>query len=210
MEKYLLYVLISSITIASPGPGVLLTLTNSLNYSFRGALPGIAGVSIGMLAVASIAASALGAIVASSIYMLNGIKLAGALYLIWLAVKLIRSKPSFSANPDALADKRLASSRFRQGFLVSFLNPKPIVFFMALFPQFIDANHQFIPQFLLFSSTFCILCFLIHCIYGRFAEAAKIKLSSGSTFSRMNKTGGCIFMLFAAGLIYSAATALTL
>jgi threonine/homoserine/homoserine lactone efflux protein len=97
-----------------------------------------------------------------------------------------------------------ASQRFRQGLLVSLFNPKPIVFFMALFPQFIHPQQPFIPQFSVLSITFCILVVVIHSLYGLFAHSVKTKMSSGNAFVKLNKTGGIVFVCFAVGLIVSA------
>ncbi|MDM6772110.1 LysE family transporter [Klebsiella michiganensis] len=109
-------------------------------------------------------------------------------------------------QPLSSADSTMpsASQRFRQGVLVSLFNPKPIVFFMALFPQFIHPQQPFIPQFSVLSITFCILVVVIHSLYGLFAHSVKTKMSSGNAFVKLNKTGGIVFVCFAVGLIVSA------
>ncbi len=110
-------------------------------------------------------------------------------------------------NNAATAGSDVAPSTgksFRQGMLVSLLNPKAIVFFMALFPQFINPQQPFAPQFSILSAIFCLLVIVIHSLYGFFAHSVKMKMSSGHLFSKLNKTGGVVFMCFAAGLIISA------
>ncbi|WP_057084280.1 LysE family translocator [Dickeya solani] len=204
MSQIYLYILIASLTIASPGPGVLLTLTNTLNYNLRSAFAGILGIAAGMGVISIIAASSLGIIITTSQFALVAVKVIGATYLIYLGVKLFRSTPKqvSEANPieETLPSK---VSRFRQGFFVSLFNPKPIVFFMALFPQFIRADKPFFWQFCLLSITFCALVILIHFIYGISAKTVKNKLATGKAFLYLNKVGGTVFMCFAIGLLTS-------
>ncbi|HCI6751290.1 TPA: LysE family translocator [Klebsiella quasipneumoniae subsp. quasipneumoniae] len=207
MQQIAFYILIASLTIASPGPGVLLTLTNTLNYNLRNAMAGIIGVATGMGVISIVAASSVGVIITTSQLALLIVKVAGAAYLIYLGIKLFRSVPRvLNNNPDTMETVGLPSAgqRFRQGLLVSLLNPKPIVFFMALFPQFIDPQQPFVPQFSILSGIFCFLVVVIHSLYGLFAHSVKMKMSSGNIFRKLNKTGGVVFMCFAAGLIVSA------
>ncbi|MCA1177578.1 MULTISPECIES: LysE family translocator [unclassified Pantoea] len=208
MSQIYLYILISILTIASPGPGVLLTLMNTLNYSLRSALAGIIGVAVGMGVISIIAASSLGVIITTSQFALIVVKIVGAAYLAYLGVKLFRSTPKKMRESGSEGSLILPSksSRFRQGFFVSLLNPKPIVFFMALFPQFINAEKPFISQFCIFSMIFCVLVVIIHFIYGASASSVKKKLATGKAFSYLNKTGGSVFMVFAIGLIGSVIT----
>ncbi|QFI19808.1 LysE family translocator (plasmid) [Klebsiella aerogenes] len=207
MQQIAFYILIASLTIASPGPGVLLTLTNTLNYNLRNAMAGIIGVAAGMGVISVVAASSVGVIITTSQLALLVVKVAGAAYLIYLGIKLFRSVPRVLSNnpgtPEAFVLPS-AGQRFRQGLLVSLLNPKPIVFFMALFPQFINPQQPFVPQFSLLSGLFCLLVIVIHSLYGFFAHSVKTKMSSGNLFRQLNKTGGVVFMCFAAGLIISA------
>lgn len=207
MQQIAFYMLIASLTIATPGPGVLFTLTNTLNYSLRHAMAGIIGVAAGMGVIASVAASSVGAIITTSQLALLAVKVTGAAYLIYLGSKLFRSVPPVLNNRAVTAGTDvvpLASQRFRQGLLVSLLNPKPIVFFMALFPQFIHPQQPFVAQFSILAGIFCLLVIAIHSLYGLFAHAVKMKMSAGNLFSKLNKTGGIVFMCFAAGLIISA------
>jgi threonine/homoserine/homoserine lactone efflux protein len=93
MQQIAFYMLIASLTIATPGPGVLFTLTNTLNYSLRHAMAGIIGVAAGMGVIAIVAASSVGAIITTSQLALLAVKVTGAAYLIYLGSKLFRSVP---------------------------------------------------------------------------------------------------------------------
>lgn len=206
MPQLYLYILLSSLTIASPGPGVLLTITNTLNFNLKNAFSGIVGVAAGMGVISVIAASSIGVIIISSSFSLIFVKIIGASYLAYLGVKLFKSAPKVFDENRMVNINEMPSTiaRFRQGFLLSLLNPKPIVFFMALFPQFIDNTESYVFQFLILSLTFCLLVIVIHCLYGVFASTIKSKMSSDHLFSVLNKVGGVIFMIFSAGLFSSS------
>lgn len=206
MPQLYLYILLSSLTIASPGPGVLLTITNTLNYNLKNAIAGILGIAVGMGAISVVAASSVGVLIVSSSYSLIIVKVAGASYLAYLGVKLYKSVPKIINKNRMVNTNEMPSTiaRFRQGFLLSLLNPKPIVFFMALFPQFITHNEPYVFQFIVLSLTFCLLVIVIHCVYGVFASAIKREMSSHRLFSAINKVGGVIFMFFSAGLFISS------
>lgn len=159
MENFYLYMFIASMTIMTPGPGVLLTLTNTLNFDLVKAIPGILGVSAGMAIISVIAASSVGMIIASSNLAMTIVKILGAMYLSYLAYKLFNStsvKTLSRSDDHAVIECPSTISRFREGLMISLLNPKPIVFFMSLFPQFINPEKSFAPQFVALSVVFCI------------------------------------------------------
>lgn len=206
MQNIYLYILIASLTIASPGPGIILTLSNTLHYSLKKSFFGILGISSGMGVIAVIAASSIGIIITSSPIALVIVKIIGAVYLVYLGVKLFRSIPQ-NINSDIASITEVSPGffhRFREGFFVSLFNPKPIVFFMALFPQFIDLNKPVVIQFWTLGITFCILVIIIHLVYALCAQLIKHKVKSGKVFIILNKVGGSIFIFFAMGLISSA------
>ena len=205
MEQLSLFVLIAGLTIASPGPGVFLTLSNALNFNFRSAFAGIIGIASGMGVISIIAATSLGIIITTSQALLSIIKIVGAIYLAYLGYKLLKAPPRKMSDDNCDAEDNPSSFLlFRQGFVVSLFNPKPIVFFMALFPQFINKNEPFTHQFVLLSSVFFALVVTIHCIYGSSASKLKKKFSHGKIFNYLNKIGGSVFMIFAITLLASS------
>lgn len=97
MDAFALYLLLCGI--ASPGPALLLTVNNAVQLRLRGALPGILGMVLGILLVAILASTALGALVSSSPRALQGLRLVGALYLGWLGLNRLRSPASLPRQP---------------------------------------------------------------------------------------------------------------
>lgn len=205
MEHVYIFVLIASLTIASPGPGVFLTLSNALNYDFKSAFFGIIGVALGMGVISIIAATSLGVIITTSQALLGLIKIIGAIYLAYLGYKLLRAPSKrISEIGSYTVRSPSASLLFRQGFFVSLFNPKPIVFFMALFPQFINKSEPFTYQFVFLLSIFFILLVAIHSFYGASVSKLKKKLSDGKAFGYLNRVGGSVFIIFSITLLVSS------
>ena len=200
MNSYFIYLIIAGSTIASPGPGVVMTLTNSLKYGLSESIPGILGVSAGMFCVSAIVGSGLGILLESSAVAYLIVKIAGALYLLYLGVKLIknRDKEIVINAGDATLNK---THSFFHGLGITVINPKPILFFIALFPQFIIGDQPYFGQFLLLSMTFCFLIIVIHVGYGLFAGLIKNHAGNYNYFKYVNSFGGAAYILFGLSLL---------
>jgi len=206
MEQYLLYFIIVAVTVASPGPGVLLTLSNAIRHGVKPALSGVVGIALGILIIAIISASSLGVLLATSALAFTVLKFIGAAYLIYLGIKLWRSPAlTFDNNSDGndSSEKMQYGLRFKEGFLVSLLNPKPIFFFMSLFPQFINHQQSYLLQFTYLTLTFCALILVVHTIYALAANSIKGWLSSPGGSKTVNRIGGSVFVIFGFGLASS-------
>lgn len=199
LEVWTLYVATVLALMSTPGPSQLLMLSNSGAHGFRRALSTAAG-DLSANALQMLAAGlGLAAIIAASGAALAAIKWAGVAYLIWLGVRMI-----WHAKPD---DPGLNVARpqvplrnlWMQGFLTSAANPKAVVFFAALFPQFISAESMFWPQFLILSATYIVLDGLFLSAYGFSASwiAARFK---GAARVWIERVGGG-FMIGAAVLL---------
>jgi len=199
MENYWLFVLVAILTVASPGPGVVLTLTNTLRFGVKYAVGGILGIAAGTFIVAGISATSLGVLLATSAIAFSVVKFVGAAYLIYLGIKLWRSAP-----PELhLAQGENCKSRlqFLAGLLLQLTNPKAVFFFLSVFPQFIDfSTSQFNYQFFLLVVTYSSLVIMIHFAYACLAKKARTWLCSKSGGRRINRIGGGTFMCFGLGL----------
>lgn len=202
MENYLLYIAFAVATILLPGPAVMLTISNSIQRGLSKSLAGILGIALVILLVAFVSATSLGIVLASSAFAFNAIKIAGAVYLIYLGIKMLLNKATNEATIKKQESSHLKC--FIEGFLVSLSNPKAVVFFMSVFPQFIDLSKEYTPQFILLAATFSFLVVVIHSAYAVFASFARSKLSSKKSNSILNKISGGIFVSFGVGLAASS------
>jgi len=132
------FLLASLVLAVTPGPGVLYIVTRSLVQGRRSGLTSVAGVALGNLGNALAASTGLAALFAVSSLAFAVVKYAGALYLVYLGVQMLRLPPAeLSAPvPPAASLGRI----FRDGFVVALLNPKTAVFFAAFLPQFLSPN----------------------------------------------------------------------
>ena len=194
MQLYLLFMLMATLTILSPGPGVLKSVTNSLNYGFKRAFIGVIGLSTGTFCVAVLSATSLGALLAASDTAFTVIKYFGAAYLIYMGIKLWRA-PAFEfkdAAKEAISNKKL----FAECFIFQLSNPKALVFFLSVFPQFIEHDRSYLGQFTVLVLTFCLLLVLVHSVYALFAHKAKSWFTSAHGGRWANRVGGTAFIGF--------------
>jgi threonine/homoserine/homoserine lactone efflux protein len=147
----LAYALASFVLIVIPGPSVLFVVGRGLAYGRRTALATVVGGVAGNYTVAIAVAFGLGAVVQRSVVVFTVVKLIGAGYLIWLGVKAIRGRRSLADAFVAAAAPRAGRSAVREGFLVGVTNPKALILFGAVLPQFVDraAGHVQIQMLLL-------------------------------------------------------------
>jgi threonine/homoserine/homoserine lactone efflux protein len=137
----------------TPGPAVVYILTRTLSQGRASGLASVLGVALGNLGNAVGAAVGLAALFAVSSLAFTVVKWAGAAYLIYLGLRLLRSKDDASTNSVQLP--RLAFDKvFRDGFVVALLNPKTALFFAAFLPQFMSPHANHLAQSLLLGSVF--------------------------------------------------------
>jgi homoserine/homoserine lactone efflux protein len=159
LSAYLLYVAAVLLLTVTPGPTMLMTLTNSVNHGPWRALTSLSGALLANFVIMALSALGLGALLAASEVAFTTLKLVGAAYLIWLGVRTFRSGGSALNLGNGQGAR--GHSLFMQGVLVAASNPKSLLFFTAFFPQFIDPSAPFMPQFLLLSFTFVIGDFVL-------------------------------------------------
>jgi len=184
LETYLLYLGVVAVFFATPpDTSQLLIISNSLRHGLRRTMATVAGDLSANILQMTAAAFGLTALVATSANALSVVKWLGVAYLLWIGVQLILSKPR-EAGPVAAKSGHL----FRQGFLTSAANPYAVVFFGALFPQFIDASLPVLPQLLILGVTYLIVDGVILVIWGWAAlrTLGRIKALGGIWINRIS------------------------
>ena len=161
LQAYLAFVAACIALALLPGPVVTLLIANGLRHGTRAALINCAGAQTGLAIVIGIVAVGLTSLMATMGYWFDWVRFAGAAYLIWLGVKLIRS-PVEGVNTDEPPPPPRGGF-FLQGFLVLLSNPKVLVFFGAFIPQFMDMEKDHLPQVALLGITFMVIARLDRC-----------------------------------------------
>ncbi len=188
------FALTCCLVLVIPGPTILTVISYSVSHGNRASLPLIAAVALGDSTALALSLAGLGAIIATSAWLFTAIKLLGGLYLIYLGIKLLL------AGTAPLPDGNNASfdSRGRLFFntwLVTALNPKGIIFFVAFLPQFVNPAAATIPQLWVLAVTFVVLAILNAALYAFFARGARRLLMSPRAQRRFNLGGGSLLVI---------------
>lgn len=176
-----------------------------VSYALRGgrktANYTVPGVVLGDFVAMSISLAGAGAVLATSATLFTAMKLAGAAYLCWLGIKLWRAKPELD---EASRPKLNETGRkmFLSCFIVTALNPKGIVFFVAFVPQFVDTSLPAFPQFALLQATFLALAAVNVAIWAVLAGQLGQQIRRPAVLKTINRLGGSL--LIAAGMMTAA------
>ena len=199
LQIYLAFVAACIALALLPGPVVTLLIANGLRHGTRAALINIAGVQTGLMIMIGVVAVGLTSLMATMGYWFDWIRLAGAAYLVWLGIKLIRV-PVEGIGGEEAPPPPPRGGFFLQGFLVLISNPKLLIFFGAFLPQFMDMNRaDHAAQATVLGVTFMVIAGLTDGIYALLAGRARKLFSARRTrlVSRISGTfmiGGGIWL----------------
>src|ERR1700743_2609114 len=170
LQVYLAFVPACIALALLPGPMVTLVIANGLRHGTRAALINIAGAQLGLAIVIGVVAIGLTSLMATMGYWFDWVRFAGAAYLVWLGIKLIRD-PVQGGEAEAPPPPR--GGFFLPGFLVPLSNPKLLVFFGAFIPQFVDMERDHFPQVAILGVTFMVVAGLTDGIYALLEGASR-------------------------------------
>jgi threonine/homoserine/homoserine lactone efflux protein len=188
LQVYLAFVAACIALALLPGPIVTLLIANGLRYGTRAALTNILGVQAGMVIVIGILAVGLTSLMATMGYWFDWVRFAGAAYLVWLGIKLIRA-PAKGVEIGAPPPPPRGGF-FLQGFVVALSNPKLLVFFGAFIPQFMDLSKDHLSQVLVLGITFMVVAGLTDMIYALLAGRVRTIFSAQRTQLVSRISGG--------------------
>jgi threonine/homoserine/homoserine lactone efflux protein len=177
------YIVLAAALAFSPGPDVMFVVANGMRHKAKGAIVSALGIGAGSLLHAIAAAVGVSAVIAASPLAFDVMRIAGALYLAWLGLQAIRAfvrNSGSDQSPQQVTDV-FAWQVFLRGFLTNLLNPKVVVFYLALLPQFVNVElgHVGLQVFLLGC---------IHNIIG-LSFLVAVGLASGSASAWIARTG---------------------
>lgn len=178
VEMWLAFTAASLALLVIPGPTVTLVLATGLYRGRAAAMRMVPGVMLGDLVAMVLSLAGLGALLAASASLFSVAKALGAAYLVWLGVRMWRE----AARGDLPAAPAARRAPGAEAFLVTVLNPKSILFFVAFMPQFVSPDAPVLPQLVLMGTTFVLLAGLNAAAYallaGRFARHVTGRLRS--------------------------------
>lgn len=197
IQLWLAFVAASALLLVIPGPTILTVISYSMAHGRRANVPLVAAVALGDSTALVFSLLGLGALLSASAFWFTVVKYVGGLYLLFLGVKLLRA----GISPATLRAPAVPGSRWRlfaNTYLVTALNPKGIVFFVAFLPQFINQAGDVSRQMTLLALTFVVMATLNATLYAVFASSARRFLASPRAQSGFNIAGGSL--LSAAGV----------
>lgn len=175
LELYLAYVAACALIAVIPGPMVALVVANGLTHGSRAGLLNVAGAQLALALMMAVLVAGLAAVVEAMGWWFDWLRLAGAAYLLWLGIKLLRSSGDFGLGVRPSAPR---GGFFLQGFLVMLSNPKVLLFFGAFIPQFVDPAGNATEQVMLLGVTAMVVATLSDSAY------ALVAARTGSLLSR--------------------------
>ena len=203
LDIYLSFVVAATILIIIPGPTVLTILSHGLSHGATRTLKTIAGAALAHLFYISITAVGVNEILMMSLKYFIIIKWLGIAYLTFIGLqKILRPQP-LMPRKDRKAGKQKLRPLFFQGFIVTFSNPKTILFYAAFFPPFLNVNAPLTPQYSILGSTFLGLFFAFSMITAITAHhGARWLMKKGNYASLMEKVSGG--MMIGAGILLAS------
>lgn len=190
----IIYAVVAFFYIISPGPAILLAIYNGAVNGSKVVMVSALGNILGLMLLSILSISGLSTILLASSTLFASVKLIGACYLIYLGFRQFYSSNKSIKEVQNIHHHRALFSYFREGFLVAATNPKPILFFVALFPQFLDTSRSIFPQFLMMTIIFMAFSFLSLSCYGYLAKKAKGLLSNINNMKWFHRMSGGLFV----------------
>ena len=188
-DTWLTFVVASTVLLLIPGPTILLVLSYAISQGRRVAVSTAAGVAVGDLVAMTASLAGLGALVLASATLFVALKWIGAVYLVYLGVKMIlsaRDADFMLPEPGAISTRRT----FTHAAAVTALNPKSIAFFIAFVPQFIAPDAPLLPQFAILIATFVSLATVNALIYALLAGGLRERMSRPGIVAWLTRAGG--------------------
>ena len=189
-KTWLLFLGVETALSLSPGPAVFYTVSQGVRGALRRTLPAAAGILTANGIYFVLSATSLGALIAASARFFTIVKWIGAAYLIYLGLKALRSANSMHSialDGDPAERERDRRSVYLGGLTLQLANPKALLFFLALLPQFIDPAIPVVPQMLILAATSMVPEFCILTGYGWLAHRAAHATARFGVTGNMNR-----------------------
>ena len=200
LELWLAFVAATTVFLLIPGPTLLLVIGYALSYGRKPALSAVLGVALGDLVAMTVSLAGLGAVLAASAGLFTLLKWMGAAYLIYLGLKQWRRRlQAMDAIEPVPASNRIL---IFNAFVVTALNPKSIMFFIAFLPHFIDPAQPALPQMLILGATFWVLAILTASVYAFMSGTLGMTFRSPRFRRNVDRLGGSV--LIGAGVLTAA------
>lgn len=202
-DTLLLFSFVSFFYVISPGPAIFLAIYNGAVYGPKVVMITAFGNIIGLLALSVLSIGGLSALVLASSTLFLMVKLMGASYLIYLGLRqfLMSTKSHLTVKTTHVLTQKSYAAGVKEGFLVAITNPKAILFFAALFPQFLNLSLPMPPQFFIMTLLFMLFSFISLSSYGYLSYRIKKFVPNTRVSSWLQRISGGLFIAMGASLL---------
>ena len=196
IDKLIMYTVVAFFYITSPGPAIFLAITNGMTGKMKIVFISSFANILGLFMLSSLSILGLGTLLMASSTLFFIVKLVGASYLIYLGVKQFRSTKTIHISEVGSGEKKERSivAYFWESFFLASTNPKPILFFTALFPQFLDLSADIAPQFFIMTFIFMAISFTSLSSYGFLSKSAKKIVTNQIFLTWFHRIAGGLFI----------------
>ncbi len=191
LEAWIAFCITEAVLCLTPGPAVLLVVSVALGRGLRPSIDAVFGILTANALYFALSASGVAAVLLASRELFIVLKWVGAAYLIWLGVRMLLSRRAAELDPCPT----VISRSFLRGFVVQGANPKALVFFMALLPQFIDPARSVPTQILVLGSSSVVIEFVALAVYALGAVRASVVVGNRVAMLLERLGGGLLITL---------------
>jgi len=202
IDTLLIYTVVAFFYITSPGPAVILAIVNGMRANMKIVMLSSFANVLGLFILSTASIFGLGVLFKTSSNLFLLVKVVGAVYLIYLGIKFLLNKSSFHFDENNEKEKKKSNKTyFLESFFLAITNPKPILFFTAIFPQFLDMHINIIPQFFTLTGIFLFISFTSLCAYAYIAKKSKKWLSNKNRLTWFSRITGGMFIGLGIGIL---------
>ncbi|WP_413113352.1 LysE family translocator [Thaumasiovibrio sp. DFM-14] len=196
LNLWIAYVSVISLLIFTPGPSAILCLNHGVKFGAVSSIPTILGGSVASLLLMALSAFGLGVLLLASANAFLVVKLAGAAYLVYLGIGLLREGSMGVSFSESSISGQVSNDweKIKTGFLVGISNPKDIIFFAALFPNFINLGSPQAVQFIILALTWSVIDFATMFAYSSLGLKVAPWFEHKTNMLRFNRTLGGFFV----------------
>lgn len=204
LQAWLVFAVTETVLCLTPGPAVLLVLSTGLTRGRRHAMQASIGVLAGNLFYFALSATSLGVVLLASWELFAVVRWLGAAYLIWAGLQPFLARGAGDtvqgAAPAPARPPERGARAFLRGLVVQCANPKALLYFIALLPQFIDPRAPVVPQMALLAATSVVIEFVVLAAYGALAARAEAAARRPALLRLAHRLGGGLLIAAGAGL----------
>lgn len=197
-DVWLIFSATALVNIISPGPAILLAVSNGVTHGMKSVAVSALGNVLGLFLISCVSMLGLGLLLQTSAALFTILKVLGAGYLIYLGIKKIRSSNTLFviAEQSDNTGKTQYLKQCKEAFFIAITNPKAILFFVAFFPIFLDATAPLTPQFMIMTFTFMVMSFMSLITYGYIGKSVRHWFKKALFIKAFHQVTGGIFISF--------------